>query len=563
MATTLTEQKLQESQQKKVSGSVLLARALVQQGVQTGFYLAGGPMGDAEAACMAEGIRMIDVRHEQAAAMAAQAYARVLGKPCVCMACSGPGTVNLTTGLVNALVDCAPVVALGGSSSIAQLDKGEFQELDQVAILRPVTKWARRVYEVRRIPEYVDLAFREAVAGKPGPVYLDFPREVLFEKVDEADVRWPLAPKDRDIFRPSATPEALDRVIALLRDAKQPIVLSGSGILWSHAAAELQQFVDLTGIPFYTTPQGRGVIPEDHPYYYGRTRSTAMKEADLILVIGTRLNYVVAHAKPPRFSGSATVIRIDVDPEEINGSQYASVGIVGDAKTVLTQLCAAVRGKIALDLYASWRERLGKLDRERLPSTEAKISTDQVPIHPMRLCKEIRDFIDRDAILVVDGREILTYGRQNVPSFLPGHRVNSGPLGTMGVGMPFGVGAKAAKPDKQVIVLHGDGSFGMNGMELDTAVRHNLPILVVISLNGGWAAETKGSKAGRDLGYTRFDKIAQTLGCHGEFVERPEEIRPALERAAQALKNGQSALVNVVTDSRARADEVNRHAFDT
>jgi thiamine pyrophosphate-dependent acetolactate synthase large subunit-like protein len=560
MATTLTEQKISDPPKTKVRGDVIIARALVQQGVKAGFFLLGGPMSDTEHACAEAGIRMIDVRHEQAAALMAQAYSRVLGTPGVCMGCSGPGAVNLTTGLANALIDCVPVVALGGSSPTGTLEKEAFQEIDQVAVMRPVTKWAGRCLEARRIPEYIDIAFREATSGRPGPVYLDFPREVLYDEVDEGDIRWPMSPKDRDMAKPAASADALEKVGAMLRAAERPIIMSGSGVLFAHAAAELEQFVDLTGIPFYTTPQGRGAVPEDHKYNYGRTRSTALKEADLVLVIGTRLNYVIAHVRPPRFARSAKVIRIDVDPTEIARSQHVNLGIVGDAKTVLTQLNTSLKG-FASDKYAAWRERLGKLDRERQPATEAKLNTDQMPIQVLRLCKEIRDFIDRDAILVVDGRETLTYGRQNLPSFLPGHRLNSGPFGMMGVGMPFAVGAKVAKPDKQVLCLHGDGSFAMNGFELDTAVRHNLPLIVVISLNGGWGAASMG-KTGRNLGYTRFEKFAEMLGCYGEYVEKPEDIRPALERAKAAVAKGQCALINVVTDATSRAEEANRGDFD-
>ncbi|HET8998573.1 MAG TPA: thiamine pyrophosphate-binding protein [bacterium] len=544
----------------KVRGNTLFGRALAREGVRTAFFLLGGPMNEGISAGDAEGIRMIDVRHEQAAAMMAHAYARVLGRPGVCIACSGPGTTNLVTGVAGALIDCVPLVALGGCSPLDQLMKGgAFQEIDQVAIMRPVTKWAERVYEARRIPDYIELAFRTALSGKPGPVYLDFPGDVLFQEADDEDVEPTTAPT-RDVAKPVATPAAIERLIALLREAKRPIVISGSGILWSQAFEELQHFVETTGIPFYTTPQGRGVVPEDHVYFYPHARSAAFKEADLVLVIGTRLNYVISYGQPPRFAESATFVRIDIDPTEINQSRRLSLGIVGDAKMVLRQICAEIEGKFDRGCYEPWRGHLATIQSERQREQEVTLSSDQVPIHALRLCKEIRDFMDRDAILAVDGQEILNFGRQVLPTFIPGHRLNSGPFGTMGVGLPFGVGAKAAKPDKQVIVLHGDGSFGMNGMELDTAVRHKLPILVVISLNGGWTADTEGQKRipgkariGRHLGYTRFDKVAAALGCYAEFVERPEEIRPALERAGRAVKNGQTALVNVVTDSRARS----------
>jgi thiamine pyrophosphate-dependent acetolactate synthase large subunit-like protein len=416
--------------------------------------------------------------------------------------------------------------------------------------MRPITKWAERVHEPARLPEFVDLALRRAMSGKPGPVYLDLPGDVLYGEVDDAKVQWPRPAAERDLARSAAPHDAVDRIIDRLRAARRPIVLTGSGILWSGAADALQRFVDAVGVPFYTTPQGRGVIAEDHPLFFGHARSTAFKEADFVLVVGTRLNYVSSYGKPPRFSADATFVRIDVDPAEIAGSERVDIGITADARTVLEQLTTAAAGRVTAEGYADWQQHLAAIEESRRPKHEAQLATDQVPIHPLRLCKEVRDFIDRDTILVVDGQEILNYGRQSIPSFRPGHRLNSGPFGTMGVGLPFGLGAKAAKPDHKVVVLHGDGSFGLNAMELDTAVRWKLPVVTVVSLNGGWTADPDGNKPGRDLGYTRYDKMAEALGCHAEYVEEPGQIRPALERA---FKSGQPALVNVKTDYRARA----------
>jgi acetolactate synthase-1/2/3 large subunit len=538
-------------------GFSLLGRAVARQGADTAFFIMGGPINDAVKAMQAEGIRAIDVRHEQAAAMMAQAYARMRSRPGICLGASGPGTINLTTGLANALIDCAPVVALGGASPIGAFGTGSFQEIDQLAVMRPVTKWAERVHEPARIPEYIDLAFRRAMAGKPGPVYLDLPGDVLYGDVDADKVQWPRPADERELPRSAATRDAIERVIGRLREAKRPILLTGSGILWSGASEALQRFVEATGVPFYTTPQGRGVIAEDHAFFFGHARSTAFKEADFVLVVGTRLNYVSSYGKPPRFSADATFVRIDVDPQEIAASERVDIGIVGDARTVLEQLTAAASPHLSAETYTAWHQRLSRIEESRRPKHEADLATDQVPIHPLRLCKEVRDFIDRDTILCVDGQEILNYGRQSIPSYRPGHRLNSGPFGTMGVGLPFGLGAKAAKPDHKVVVLHGDGSFGLNAMELDTSVRHKLPVLVVISLNGGWTADPEQKKPGRYLGYTRFDKMAESLGCHGEYVERPEDIRPALERAAARVAAGQTALVNVVTDWRARSGTAN------
>lgn len=546
-----------------VRGYTLFGEALAREGVDTGFYIMGGPINDAVKAAIAGGVRMVDTRHEQAAAMAAQAYSRVKCKPGLCMGASGPGTINLTLGLANALIDCAPVVAFGGASPVAQYLQGSFQEIDQLAIMRPVTKWAERVYEARRIPEYVNIAFRRAMSGKPGPVYIDLPADVLYAEVDEKEVVWPTAPASTARSRPAANAVALSALSDALSKAKRPVIVTGSGILWSQASDQLSTFVDATGIPFYTTPQGRGVVPEDHPYFYAHARSTAFKEADLVLIIGTRLNYVISRARPPRFSATATIVQIDTDADSVEANDRVDIPIIADAGTVLEQLLGMAKSSLKPDSFAEWRDQLAAVENKRAPRHEEAIATDQNPIHPLRLCKEVRDFIDRDAILVVDGQEILNFGRQTIPSFMPGRRLNSGPFGTMGVGMPFGIGAKAARPDAQVVVLHGDGSFGLNAMELDTAVRHGLPMLVIISLNGGWTADPEKTKPGRDLGYTRYDKMAEALGCYGEYVERSEDIRPALERGAAAVASGKTAVINVVTDWRALSTTASFTAYRT
>jgi thiamine pyrophosphate-dependent acetolactate synthase large subunit-like protein len=266
------------------------------------------------------------------------------------------------------------------------------------------------------------------------------------------------------------------------------------------------------------------------------------------------MNYIIGHAAPPRFNAAARIARIDIDADEIASSpRRVDIGIVGDCKAVLRQLIDASGKRIRADQFSAWRKKLADGEAAKREAPGANKPMDDVPIHPLRLCDEIKNFMQRDAILCVDGQEILNYGRQSMPTFAPGHRLNSGPFGTMGVGLPFGIGAKIAKPDKQVIVVHGDGSFGMNALELDTAVRHNVPLLCVVSLNGGWTADPDGNKPGRNLGYTRFDKMAESLGCYGEYVEKPADIRPALDRAQREVDRGAIALVNVKTDHRARA----------
>jgi acetolactate synthase-1/2/3 large subunit len=543
-----------------VNGSQILARTLRRLHVDTFFYIMGGPMMAAESASVEEGLRAIDVRHEQAAAMMAHAYGRVKNTLGVCMAASGPGATNLITGVANAWADCAPLLAIGGSAPLSQRGKGAFQEMDQVAAFKPITKWAEQCTDPLRVPEYVNTAVRHALGGRPGPVYLDMPGDVLYKQVEEDDVLYPDATSTLARQRPTGDPALIDDAVRLLARAERPLILTGSGILWSSAEAELQQFVELAGVPFYTTPQGRGVVPDDHSLSFPSARATAFREADLLLVIGTRINYVIGHLAPPRFNALARLIQVDIDATEIGHNRPADVGVVGDARAVLRQFLDVADGRIDARRYVDWRAHLASVEETKRAEAEAAMSTDQQPIHPLRLCKEVRDYMDRDAILVVDGQEILNYGRQSIPTFVPRHRLNSGVFGTMGVGLPFGVGAKVAKPDNQVLVLHGDGSFGLNAMELDTCVRFKIPVVTVVSLNGGWTADPNREKAGRELGYTPFHRVAEALGCHGEYVDDPALIRPALERAFSA---DCPALVNVLTDWRARATTARFSVYTT
>ncbi|MBT3533123.1 MAG: thiamine pyrophosphate-binding protein, partial [Rhodospirillaceae bacterium] len=405
-----------------------------------------------------------------------------------------------------------------------------------------------------RIPEMLNTAMQRAMSGKPGPVYLDLPGDVLYQMVDEDKIDWSLSGRPLLGSRPPADPAQIEELVEALSKAERPVLLSGSGVIWSQAWDELHALVDATGIPFYTTPQGRGVVPEDHPCCFPSARSTAFRDADLIAVVGTRLNYIVAHLAAPRFSGDATIARIDIDVDEIAESpRPLDIGIVADAKVALGQLNKAIEGRIDPARYEGWRSSLAEKEASKRAGPGSNSLSDAVPIHPLRLCEEVKNFMDRDAVLVVDGQEILNYGRQSMPTYAPGHRLNSGPFGTMGVGLPFGLGAKVAKPDTQVIVVHGDGSFGLNAMELDTAVRHNIPVLVVISLNGGWTADPDQSKPGRNLGYTRYDQMAEALGCYSEYVEEPGDIAAALARAQAKVDEGMVAVVNVKTDWAAQA----------
>ena len=531
-----------------VTGSYLVARTLKEEGVSVLFYLMGGPNFDIVMAAQDLGIKTVDFRHEQAAAFAAHAYSRVTGKPGVCTAASGPGTLNLLTGAYTASIDCAPMVILGGAGPVHEIGREAFQEVDQVGIFGPLCKYVHQPTRAERYPEIVSTAFRQATSGRPGPVYVDCGADVLYEEIEESTSVRPSRSSMKS--KPAADPAAIDRAAAMLAEAERPIIFGGGGVFFSGGASEFERFVDLTSTPFYTAPMSRGLAPEDHPVSFPASRSTAMREADLVLVVGTRLNWMMQYGG--RFARDAKIIQIDIDASEIGHNRACDLGIVADARVALGQLADAAEARsheFAGRRESPWIAKLSDYQETKAAQMEALLTSSQTPIHPLRLCSEINSFVDRDAIISVDGNEILHFGRQSISTYLPGHRLNSGVTGTMGVGLPYGIGAKLAKPDKQVLVLHGDGSMGMNAMELDTLVRFNLPVVTVVANNAGWTARTPYvRKPGRELGFTAFHEMARSLGCHGERVEAPDEITPALERA---FSSGRPAVVDVIVEPTA------------
>ncbi len=532
----------------EVDGSYLIARTLKEEGVDHLFFLMGGPNYEIINNSEDFGIRAVDFRHEQAASMAAHGYARVTGKPGVTTAASGPGTLNLLTGQYTAWVDCAPMITLGGAGPIEDFGRDGFQEVDQVSIFEPVSKAVMRPTDPARYPEHVSTAFRLATTGRPGPVYIDCNEDVLYGKVEESDAAIPTRAFGRS--RAAGDRDLVKHAVKMLSEARSPIIFAGGGVWWSQAHKELQRLVELMGIPFYTSPMSRGLIADDHQMSFPAARSGAFRQADVALVVGTRMNWMMTFGK--RIGPDAKVIQIDIDGAELGHNRSIDIGIEGDARAVLQQLYEeAERIGFKSKLKSDWIENLRDADLARRDRVAPLENSDQRPIHPLRLCKDLRDVLDRDSILSVDGNEILHYGRQSMPTYVPGHRLNSGPSGCMGVGLPYAIGAKLAKPDKQVVALHGDGSLGMNIQDFDTAVRHKLPIVIVVSNNEGWTARVEGiRKPGRELGFTRFDKVAESLGGYGELVENPKDLKPAFERALSA---GVPAIVNVRTDPTARA----------
>jgi acetolactate synthase-1/2/3 large subunit len=533
----------------RMRGADLVGRALADQGVTDLFFMMGigGPRSPAVRSCAEAGIATYYVRHEEGATMAAHAYSRLTKRPGVCCTPLGPGTTNALTGLTNALLDAAPVVLIAGGPGRGDWGLEAYQEQDQLSMFRPACKKVYRVELARKIPEIIAIALHQANNGRKGPVYVEIAGDVLWEEVDPTRLAWPS--RNRPPARAAAPDAELDAAVALLRTAERPLLLAGSGVIWADAAAQLNRFVADTGIPLVTTPQSRGVVPEDHGLALVASRNRAQRDADLVLVVGTRANWLNGHLRPPRFAADARFIVANIDPDEIGRGRAPEVGVVADAGAFLDQLGERLTQSGGVTAAArAWIENLIALDIAKEPDRETL--SEAMPIAPLRLCEEVRRALPRDAVFIVDGHETLEFARRWIPSLSEGNYLTSGPNGCMGVGVPFALGAAVARPDRPVFVLMGDGAFGWHGMEYDTLIRHNLPMVGIVFNNAGFTARPAALGTGRELGFQRYDLMVAGFGGHGEFVERPEDIAPAIRRA---IESGNPALVNVCVDPDAQA----------
>ena len=529
----------------KIDGGRQVAKVLKQEGVEYLFALCGGHVDAIFQGCVDEGIGVIDARHEQAAVFMAEGWARVTGKPGVAAVTAGPGVTNAVTGVWNALGNGVPLVLFGGRSELSNFEKGSLQDMDSLSLMQTVSKWARAGYETKRIAEYTSIAFRHALGGRPGPAYLEFATDVLDAEVEEDEIT---IPRDyRPTVGPAGDPVLVKEAVDLLFSVDKPVVLAGAGVWWAQAAKELREFVELTKIPVsIISGTAQGCVPEDHPLY----EQGSCFGADVVLLIGGRLDFRLGFSRPYREDGRW--IQVDIEAAEIGRNRNVEIGIVGDARTVLKQMIEEARPRCQGREESPWvRQVRDDLQGRRL-QRDAAADTDDVPIPYARLGKEIGDFIDDDATLVADGGVIAGVGAAYALKRHPGHFLSTGPTGTLGVGPSYAIAAKLARPDKQVLLLSGDGSFGLNAMEFDIMVRHKLPVVCVIGNDGAWGMIKGGRQmrgktlVGTELGFVRYDKVVEALGGYGEMVEKPEEIRPALERA---FASGLPACVNVRSTS--------------
>ena len=530
-----------------VHGGKLVGRALKNAGVECIFTLSGGHIMPIYEGALDEGIRIVDVRHEQAAVHAADAWSRLRPGSLGCaILTAGPGVTDGVTGVANAWRANSPILVIGGQGPLDNLRRGSLQEMDHVSVMRPITKWADACYDTKRLPEFVEIAVRHAVSGIPGPAFLEVPMDVLMGEA-EFDQAW--FPKTRSV-PPRLAPDRSDVLAALevLRHARRPMLMAGTGVKWSGGGEALRRFIQETRIPTFTNGMGRGLVRFDDPQFFNRVRKEALKSCDVFLIAGVALDFRLRFGQAaPR---DAKIVQLDIENQLIGQNRSADAAVVGNIGLTFEMMLQVMKEEsIQLD-FTALRDELRERETEVETSFQAQLNSDESPVDPLRMCREIRDFINEDTILIGDGGDIVAQASKVIPVMQENCWMDPGPLGTLGVGMPFALAAQLACPEKRVLIVYGDGAFGLNGFEYDTAVRFNLPIVGIVGNDAAWGQMMRPQALlyGEDrlvatqLRYTRYDKVVEALGGHGEYCERPEEIRPALERA---FSSGKPALVNV------------------
>ena len=537
----------------KVEGGFALVKTLKDLGVKDIFTLAGGHINPIYNACKELGIRLIDTHHEQGASMAADAYGRVTKTPGICLITAGPGLTNTVTGMSGAFLSNSPCIFLSGKSGIEENDRLPLQEVDQEAMVRPVTKWAKTVYDTKRIPEYTANAFKMALAGRPGPVYLGLPHEVLYEKsnfneFDQPQTNFPSNPEVSD--------EEINKIIDAISSCSRPLIVAGSGSWYSNSSSEITSFIENLNVPIYTLNFGRGIVSDLHPNCLGQASPSAMNafkkvssEADLIILLGVRLSLYIGWGRT--FNPDAKVIQVDIEPEEIGRNRFVDFPIVSDVNKFLTKLNSNISDtknfKDWMNLTRDWKELEWK-------EVEKLKSDNSTPMHVLRVVNAVEEALGGECMMCIDGGDTQAWTDSSYVIKEPGNYVKGGPLGCMGVGVPFAIGSKVAFPNRQVVLISGDGAVGMNLMEFESAVRHNIPFLCIVCNDKSWGMTKhqhwlnygkENTPAGHEMPFINFHEIVKSMGGYGELVENPEDLIPAIERS---IKSGLPSLINVITN---------------
>jgi acetolactate synthase-1/2/3 large subunit len=527
---------------QKVDGGDILVRMLLAWGIDTVFTLHGGHLDAIYQAALDHKLRLIDTRHEQAAGHAADGWARTTGRVGVVMVTAGPGVTDVVTAVANAYLDCVPMLVIGGRSPLVDDERLPLQGgFSQVDLMKPITKWSTTVTHLQRLPDFVGQALRTATEGRPGPVFLELPVDVLFSRIESDRVALPAAAPS--IATPAPSPDAVNRAIEALSAAQRPLIMAAGGVWFSHGADDLRAFAEATGISVLANGKGRGCMPEDHDLSGGGFATLAVvppgSGPDVVLLLGARLGLFTGGAQRPFIPAAATVIQADIEAEEIGRNREIDIGIVADCRQTLRALHAAAMDRAWPDRSA-WAKTLRGARRAMAPAFASALSATASPVHPYRLAHDVAAFLDReDDVLVADGGETAFWVEMNSTIRRGGHWLSHGYLGCLGTGLPFAIAAQVAHPESRVVCVTGDGSLGLNFAEFDTMARHGLPVVVVVNNDQQWGMSRHGQQLmyGKDrtvvseLGTIRYDQAAAGFGCYGELVEDPAGIAPALERA--------------------------------
>jgi 2-hydroxyacyl-CoA lyase 1 len=530
------------------TGAQILARSLKQQGVNHLFGVVGFPVTPIAAAAIEAGIQFIGMRNEQAASYAAQAAGYFAGRPQGCLVVSGPGIVHALAGLANAHENNWSMILIGGASSSRRTGMGAFQEERGVYITSPFTKYSQSIECVERIPYYVEQAVRIAQYGRPGPTFLEVPEDVILGTVEDTDLQQ--AATIASSPRSMALPEDIEAAIEALKSAKRPLVIIGKGMAAAWAEDEVREFIDLTELPFLPTPMGKGVVPDDHRLSVAAARTTALQGADLVLLLGARLNWVLHFGLPPRFRSDVRVIQVDVAAEQMHHNVAADVALLGDGRAVMAQLVTALKWEPwQYPGGTDWWQLLQEKMADNARVTEEMATDDTEPMNYYRVLRELREAMPGDAIIVSEGANTMDISRTLLPNFEPRTRIDAGSYATMGVGLGYAIASAVTHPGRPIVAIEGDSAFGFSGMEVETISRYRLPITIVILNNGGiYAGLDEPLQPDQALPPTilshdaHYERIADAFGCPGYYVEKLSDLRPSLEKAFSA---GGPSIINV------------------
>jgi acetolactate synthase I/II/III large subunit len=532
-----------ETQQAQLHGGRLVAKRLRAAGVTKLFTLSGGHLFSIFDGCREEGIDLVDVRHEQSAAFAAEGWAKATREPGVAALTAGPGVTNGMSALASAHLNSSPMLVLGGRAPAMRWGMGSLQEIDHVPFVAPLTKFARTAEPTAAIPGLVDEALRTATEPPTGPTFIDFPLDHVFQEAPEGDAGGVA------LHDPLAEPAAdgIEAAAELLRGAERPVVMAGTGLYWSRGEEALLRLCDELQVPVFLNGLARGCVPADHAMFFSRARGTALKGADVALVVGVPMDFRLGFGGS--FGDETKIVVVGSAPSDRPQPREVGAELYGGVAATLDALRTAAAGGAD---RGAWVEELQGVENEKRAAEQDELTDERAPLHPMRVYGELNQVLDRGTIVIGDGGDFVSYAGRMIETFEPGCWMDPGPYGCLGSGPGYAIAAKVARPDRPVCLLLGDGAFGFAGLEFDTMVRHGLPVVGVMGNNGIWGLEHHPMKF--LYGYSvaaelqpglRYDRVVEELGGHGELVQRPEQLRPALERA---FESGKPALVNVLTD---------------